>query len=95
VSDAVQWHHEPSACETKHRDVADLLHGADTLAMRADWAGGADMEHYRVDEEALLRLGLTAEVAAETVKLATPEFEEMRELYLPHIIPQRPRQTAS
>lgn len=94
VADAVQWHHEPSACETKHRDAADLLHGADTLAMRAEWAGGADMEHYRVDEESLLRLGLTTDVAAETMALATPEFEEMRDLYLPHMTTQRPKRRA-
>ena len=91
VADAVQWHHEPSSCGSKHRAAADLLHAADTLAMRAEWGVGLDVDYCRVDEEAFGRLGLTAEVVDEVMLLATPEFEEMRELYLPHMAPQEER----
>jgi putative nucleotidyltransferase with HDIG domain len=92
VADAVHWHHEPSSCEGKHRQAADLLHCADTLAMRAEWGVGADMDHYRMDEQAWRRLGLDAQLADGVLRLATPEFEEMRELYLPHMVPQKDRE---
>ncbi|MCP4574532.1 MAG: HDOD domain-containing protein [bacterium] len=91
VAGAVQWHHEPSWADADYREGADLIHCADVLAMRAEWGSGLDMDYYRVDEEAWRRLGLDAEMADGVMRLATPEFEEMRDAYLPHMVPQSGR----
>ncbi len=93
---AARWHHEPARAEGEHQQIVDLIHLADALAMRAGWGGGVDMGCYRVDEESILRLGLTAEIADEVTDQAEPEFHELREMYLagPRGVAQRPRQPA-
>ena len=79
---AARWHHDPAGCDGEHQQIVDLVHLADALAMRAGWGGGVDMGRYRVDEQAMARLGVTAELAQEITAKAEPEFQELREAYL-------------
>lgn len=78
---AARWHHNPAVAE-QHQQIVDIVHLADALAMRAGWGGGVDMGLYRVEEAAMLRLGLTADLATELTAKVEPEFREMRDLYL-------------
>lgn len=78
---AARWHHNPGAAD-EHQQIVDIVHLADALAMRAGWGGGVDLGLYRVEEAAMLRLGLTAGVAEELTAKVEPEFQEMRDLYL-------------
>ena len=77
---AAQWHHEPSRAGD-HQVLVDVVHAADVLCMRFGWAGGSDLEFYRIDMESLERLGITPPVADEAVSRTQAEFNEMRELY--------------
>lgn len=79
---AARWHHDPAAAEGEHQQIVDLVHLADALAMRAGWGGGIDLGLYRVDEGAMVRLGLTADLAAEITAKVEPEFHELRDMYL-------------
>ncbi len=78
---AARWHHAPEQAE-EHQQAVDLIHLADALAMRAGWGGGVDMGLYRVDDAAVMRMGLTADLAAEITAKVEPEFQELRDLYL-------------
>ncbi|MFN2369832.1 MAG: HDOD domain-containing protein [Candidatus Krumholzibacteriia bacterium] len=91
---AARWHHNPALAE-QHQQIVDIVHLADALAMRAGWGGGVDLGLYRVDEPAMVRLGLTADLAAELTAKVEPEFHEMRDLYLAgHKGAGRPQQPA-
>jgi len=79
---AARWHHRPELAGSKHRRIVDLVHLADALAMQMGWGAGVDLGHYRVDEGAVARVGLSGVVAAEITAAADPEIRELREHYL-------------
>ena len=79
---AARWHHRPESADPHHQQIVDVIHLADALAMRMGWGSGVDLGHYRVAEDAMARIGLTREVAAEVTAAADPEIRELREQYL-------------
>ncbi|RKZ19530.1 hypothetical protein DRQ50_01865 [bacterium] len=80
VAAAAHWHHEPSRAE-QPSELIDLVHAADVLCMRFGWAGGSDLEFYRIDMDALERLGVTPQVADQAVSRTEVEFNEIRDMY--------------
>jgi putative nucleotidyltransferase with HDIG domain len=58
--DAIRFHHRPNECDP-HSGVADCVHVADYLTMTLGYGLGGDGMRYEFFEEALSRLGLTAE----------------------------------
>jgi len=79
---AARWHHRPECADPHHQQIVDVIHLADALAMRMGWGSGVDVGHYRIDEDAMLRVGLTRELAGEITAAADPEIRELREQYL-------------
>lgn len=79
---AARWHHRPEEAEPQHRQIVDIVHLADALAMRMGWGAGVDLGRYRVDEDAMARVGLSSVVAGEITAAADPEIRELREQYL-------------
>ena len=79
---AARWHHRPEDADPHHQQIVDVIHLADALAMRMGWGSGVDVGHYRIDEDAMLRVGLTRELAGEITAAADPEIRELREQYL-------------
>lgn len=79
---AAQWHHRPGEAPSRHRQIVDVIHVADCLAMRMGWGAGLDVGHYHEDDEARIRLGLSATAADAIMAAADPEIRELREQYI-------------
>jgi putative nucleotidyltransferase with HDIG domain len=91
---AARWHHDPAGADGRHQQIVDIVHLADALAMRAGWGAGVDMGQYRVAEEAMHRIGMTAETAERIIAEVEPEYVELREMYLAGPRSARPVQPA-
>jgi putative nucleotidyltransferase with HDIG domain len=79
---AARWHHRPEDADPQYRQIVDVIHVADALAMRMGWGSGVDLGHYHVAEDAMVRIGLTRALAEEITAAADPEIRELREQYL-------------
>jgi len=64
---SARWHHQPHLAEEKHQSLVDLIHVADHICMTYGFGAGNDSRHYRLDDDARVRIGLelgTTEVVA-------------------------------
>ncbi len=77
---SARWHHQPHLADEKHRTLIDLIHVADHLCMTYGFGSGKDSGHYRLDEGARERIGLTqgiTEVVAMKVINGMDELGDM------------------
>jgi putative nucleotidyltransferase with HDIG domain len=79
---SARWHHEPASAQKEHRRLTDLVHVADSLCIRMGWGMGADGLMYRMDDEAFIRLGVTATLAEEVIMKVTEGMEDLKDLFL-------------
>ncbi len=79
---AVRYHHLPDPVEGDPR-LADLVHVADALSLKAGHGLGSDGRNYRLSEESIARLGITAETAEAVMAAVEDGLDELQSLYLP------------
>ncbi len=77
---ATRWHHEPAGADEEHRKLVDLIHVADILCTSIGWGLGTDGLHYRLDSEAVERLGVDADMADQVMCRVQGELEELTTL---------------
>jgi len=74
--DPIRFHHDPNSC-SPHNKIVDCVHFADFLTMTLGYGLGGDGLQYKIQEEPMLRLGLTPRILDEL----TEQFVEVYAQY--------------
>lgn len=77
---AIRYHHEPSACE-KHDQIVDCVHVGDYLTTLLGLGLGGDGTQYSLDNEALVRLGVSPDDIDEIADEFAGRYESYETLF--------------
>lgn len=81
VVSAARWHHRPEGSDPGHRELAALIHVADSICLRMGWGTGSDAEHYRVCPEAFTSLGVTEAHIEQAARNVAENLDELRTVF--------------
>ncbi len=81
VVSAARWHHAPESSDPGHRDLARLVHVADSLCIRVGWGMGVDAELYHASDSAFSELGIHESMAEVAIEHVTESLEDLRSVF--------------
>jgi putative nucleotidyltransferase with HDIG domain len=76
IVEGIRWHHQPEKAET-YRQITDIVHIADATCLIQGLGIGSDDIHYRLNNNSIDRLKLTAKTLEQAVSRLLSALEEI------------------